>query len=156
MSEIILLKPPRFSDNRGWFSETYRADYRRLPVFVQDNHSCSRKNVIRGMHYQPGMSKLMRVTRGAAFLAAVNLRTGETFTATVGEQDGLQIWAPDHWARGFCALTDNTEIQYKCSAFFDPKTEGAVRWDSVGIKWPVDEPILSEKDRRAAPLRVPV
>ena len=145
--------------------ETYREDQFRelgLPgTFVQDNHSCSKKGVVRGLHFQwePPMGKLMRVTRGAAFLVAVDLRVG---SPTLGKWVGVestadnwkQVWAPPTFARGFCALTDDVEVQYKCTGTYNGKAESAIRWDDpeIGIEWPVKQAIVSEKDRQAQTL----
>jgi dTDP-4-dehydrorhamnose 3,5-epimerase len=154
-----------FEDYRGYFMETYRQDQfgeLGLPSsFVQDNHSRSKKGVVRGLHFQwdPPMGKLMRVTRGAAFLVAVDLRVG---SPTLGKWVGVeatvenrkQIWAPASFARGFCALTDNTEVQYKCTGIYNGKAESAIRWNdpAIGIEWPLREVIISEKDRNAQSL----
>lgn len=163
--EVVVLAGKAYEDERGYFMETYRHDHfreLRLPVsFVQDNHSYSRKGVVRGLHFQwdPPMGKLMRVTRGAAFLVAVDLRLG---SPTLGKWVGIeataenrkQVWAPASFARGFCALTDDVEVQYKCTGTYNSKAESAIRWDDpqVGIEWPVREVIISDKDRNAQTL----
>lgn len=163
--EVVVLVGKAFEDARGYFLEAYREDQFRelgLPVdFVQDNHSYSRKGVVRGLHFQwePPMGKLMRVTRGAAFLVAVDLRVG---SPTLGKWLGVeatpenrkQLWAPASFARGFCALTDDVEVQYKCTGLYNAKGESAIRWNDpqIGIDWPVKDPIVSEKDRNAQTL----
>lgn len=145
--------------------ESYRQDQFEelgLPgIFVQDNHSCSRKGVVRGLHFQwdPPMGKLMRVTRGAAFLVAVDLRLG---SPTLGKWFGIeasaenkkQVWAPAAFARGFCALTDYAEVQYKCTGIYNSKAEAAIRWNDpeIGVEWPMKEVIVSDKDRNAQTL----
>jgi dTDP-4-dehydrorhamnose 3,5-epimerase len=106
------------------------------------------------------MSKLMRVTRGAAFLIAVDLRLG---SPTLGNWVGIeataenrkQVWAPASFARGFCALADHTEVQYKCSGLYNQKAESAIRWNDpeLSIDWPIREVVVSEKDRNAQTLR---
>jgi dTDP-4-dehydrorhamnose 3,5-epimerase len=165
LGEVIVLGTSVYEDQRGYFMEAYREDQFRelgLPgIFVQDNHSYSTKGVVRGLHFQwdPPMGKLMRVTRGTAFLVAVDLRLG---SPTVGEWVGVeasaanrkQVWAPASFARGFCALTDDVEVQYKCTGVYNGKAESAVRWDDpqIGIDWPIENAILSEKDRRAQTL----
>jgi dTDP-4-dehydrorhamnose 3,5-epimerase len=162
LDDIVVLVPEVFADGRGYFMETFRADQFReweLPTeFVQDNHSESRKGVLRGLHFQwdPPMGKLMRVTRGAAFLVAVDIRKGsptlgKSYGLIVSAEDRKQIWAPAGFARGFCALTDHVEVQYKCTAIYNPRGESAIRWDDpdLAIAWPVGEPLVSEKDRRA-------
>ena len=152
VGEILLIHPHVFTDDRGFFMESYREDKfseMGIPPFVQDNHSRSKKDTIRGLHYQPGMGKLMRVTRGQALLAALNLRTGVPFITLASEYNHVMMWAPDYFARGFLSLTDDTEVQYKCTAIYDPRREGAIRWDSVGINWPITKPIISLKDSQA-------
>jgi dTDP-4-dehydrorhamnose 3,5-epimerase len=154
-----------FEDQRGYFMETYREDQFRelgLPgAFVQDNHSYSKKGVVRGLHFQwePPMGKLMRVTRGSAFLVAVDLRlasptTGKWVGVEATADNKKQVWAPASFARGFCALTDDVEVQYKCTGTYNGKAESAIRWDDpeIGIEWPVRDAIVSEKDRSALTL----
>jgi len=165
LGEVVVLAGKAFQDNRGLFMETYRRDQFEelgLPgIFVQDNHSCSRKGVVRGLHFQwdPPMGKLMRVTRGAAFLVAVDLRLGSpTLGKWVGVEASVenkkQVWAPASFARGFCALTDDTEVQYKCTGVYNSKAESAIRWDDpeIGIEWPLRDTVISEKDRNAQTL----
>lgn len=159
---VKVISSPVFSDERGIFSFSYLEDEMKqfgLPPFVRDIFSRSAKNVIRGLHYQifPPMGKLMRVTRGKAFMVAVDIRAssstfGHWHDMILSEKDNLQIWAPADFARGFCALENNTDVQYKCSAHFNKVEDKVIRWDSFGIKWPIAEPILSEKDRYATPL----
>lgn len=145
--------------------ETFREDqFRALGVphlFVQDNHSRSAKGVLRGLHFQwePPMGKLMRVTLGSAFLVAVDIRKG---SPTLGKWFGIeastenrrQVWAPAGFARGFCVLSDVAEIQYKCTGLYNSKAESGIRWDDpeIGIKWPITDVQLSEKDRKAQTL----
>src|SRR5215471_3081551 len=140
LKDVIVIAGSAYADDRGYFMETYRQDQFEalgLPgTFVQDNHSRSKKGVVRGLHFQwsPPMGKLMRVTRGAAFLAAVDLRIG---SPTLGRWVGVeatpenrrQVWAPASFARGFCALADDTEVQYKCTGTYNGKAESAIRWD---------------------------
>jgi len=167
LEDIVVIVPKAHRDDRGFFMEVYRADQFRdlgLPSeFVQDNHSFSRKGVVRGLHFQwePPMGKLMRVTRGTAFLVAVDIRKG---SPTLGQWFGLeasaenmkQVWAPAGFARGFCALTDEVEVQYKCTGIYNDRAESAIRWDDpdVGVEWPLKEVRLSDKDRNAHSLRV--
>ena len=167
LEDIVVIVPKAHRDNRGFFMEVYRADQFRdlgLPSeFVQDNHSFSRKGVVRGLHFQwePPMGKLMRVSRGTAFLVAVDIRKG---SPTLGQWFGLeasaenmkQVWAPAGFARGFCALTDEVEVQYKCTGIFNDRAESAIRWDDpdVGVEWPLKEVRLSDKDRNAHSLRL--
>lgn len=164
----VLTHPDVFEDERGFFVEVFRADQFAelgLPTsFVQDNHSRSRKGVLRGLHFQwdPPMGKLMRVTQGAAFLVAVDIRKGspspgQSFGMEVSAQNKLQIWAPAGFARGFCVLSDYAEIQYKCTGIYSSKAESGIRWDdpALGIKWPIANQadlVLSEKDKTARTL----
>lgn len=162
LGEVVVLVPKAFADERGYFMETFRKDQFEglgLPGnFPQDNHSCSKKGVVRGLHFQwePPMGKLMRVTRGAAFLVAVDLRLGSpTLGKWVGTEataeNRKQVWAPASFARGFCALTDDVEVQYKCTGIYNSKAESAIRWNDpqIGIEWPIKDVLLSEKDRNA-------
>lgn len=161
LNDVVVLVPDVFRDERGFFTEPYRADQfgaLGLPTeFVQDNHSGSGKGVLRGLHFQwdPPMGKLMRVTQGRAFLVAVDIRKG---SPTLGRWFGIEasadnrrsVWAPAGFARGFCVLSDFAEIQYKCTAIYNKNCESGIRWDDpdIGIQWPVTDPLVSEKDSR--------
>jgi dTDP-4-dehydrorhamnose 3,5-epimerase len=165
LQEIAVIVSDVFEDERGFFMEAFRADQFRelgLPAsFEQDNHSRSVKDVVRGLHFQwrPPMGKLMRVTVGAAFLVAVDIRKG---SPTLGQWFGLevsaankkQVWAPAGFARGFCVLSDYAEIQYKCTGIYNNKAESGILWNdpAIGITWPVRQPILSAKDAQARTL----
>jgi dTDP-4-dehydrorhamnose 3,5-epimerase len=159
---IVVLEPDVYTDERGLFMEAFRADAFRdlgLPAeFPQLNHSISRKGVIRGLHFQwsPRMGKLMRVTAGAAFLVAVDIRRdspgrGRWFGVEASASNRRQVWAPPGFARGFCALEDGTEVQYLCTATYSPSGESGIRWNDpqIGIKWPIERPLLSAKDAAA-------
>jgi len=166
LEEVAVIVPDIFQDSRGFFMETFRRDrFEDLGIptdFVQDNHSRSCKGVIRGLHFQwdPPMGKLMRVSVGAAYLVAVDIRKG---SPSLGKWVGVhasaenrkQVWAPAGFARGFSALSDVVEIQYKCTGLYNSKAESAIRWNdpAIGIEWPVTDPIVSEKDQRAQTLR---
>jgi dTDP-4-dehydrorhamnose 3,5-epimerase len=165
LGDAAVLASEVFEDERGFFMEVYRADqYKALGLpteFVQDNHSRSKQGVVRGLHFQwdPPMGKLMRVTYGSAFLIAVDIRKGsptlgQWFGVEVSAQDKRQVWAPAGFARGFCAVSDFAEIQYKCTGIYNPKGESGIRWNDpkIGIHWPVKEPELSGKDRQAQTL----
>lgn len=157
--DVKVIVPELFQDDRGFFMEAFREDqYAELGLpttFLQDNHSGSVKGVLRGLHFQwePPMGKLMRVTRGSAFLVAVDIRHG---SPTLGQWVGVeastenrrQVWAPAGFARGFAVLSDYAEIQYKCTGIYNNRSEGGIRWDDpeIGIEWPVENPILSSKD----------
>lgn len=165
LGEVLVLVPQVFEDSRGFFMEVFRADqFQKLGLpteFVQDNHSRSAKGVLRGLHFQwdPPMGKLMRVTYGSAFLVAVDIRKGsptlgQWFGIEVSASNKKQVWAPAGFARGFCVLSDFAEIQYKCTGIYNNKAESGIRWDdpAVGIKWPIKDPVLSDKDRQAQTL----
>ncbi len=165
LGDVVVVVPEIFQDERGFFTETFRADQFKalgLPTeFVQDNHSKSAKGVVRGLHFQwePPMGKLMRVTVGAAFLVAVDIRKG---SPTLGQWVGVEastenrrcVWAPAGFARGFCALSEGTEIQYKCTGLYNGRAESAIRWNdpAIGIKWPMTDVLVSDKDRKARTL----
>lgn len=162
---VAVLVPKVLGDERGFFMETYRADNFRdlgLPTeWVQDNHSRSDKGVLRGLHFQwdPPMSKLMRVTHGAAFLVAVDIRKG---SPTLGQWFGIeasaenkkQVFAPYGFARGFCALTDGCEVQYKCTGLYNSGGESGISYQDpvLGVEWPLKVVQVSEKDARAQTL----
>jgi dTDP-4-dehydrorhamnose 3,5-epimerase len=166
LGEIVVVVPDIFEDDRGWFMESFRVDkFKELGLpyeYVQDNHSLSKKGVVRGLHFQwdPPMSKLMRVTMGTAFVVAVDIRKG---SPTLGQWFGLelscenkkQVWAPPGFARGFCALSDTVELQYKCTAIHNVHGESSIQvFDpEIGIRWPATTEFrLSEKDRNAQSL----
>jgi len=163
---IVVLAPEVFEDARGFFMEAYRADLFKeigLPhEFVQDNHSRSAKNVLRGLHFQwePPMGKLMRVTVGTAYLVAVDIRKnsptlGKWFGIEVSAQNKKMVWAPAGFARGFCVLSDFAELQYKCTGIYNNKGESGILWSDpeIGVEWPVKDPILSDKDAKAQTLK---
>lgn len=165
LGDVVVLRPGIARDPRGFFIESFRADKMKalgLPAdFVQDNHSRSVKNVARGLHFQwnPPMAKLMRVTIGTAFLVAVDIRKGSPtlgkwFAVEASAENRLQLFAPPGFARGFCALSDVVELQYKCTGIYNKDGESGILWNDpkIGIEWPVREPLLSEKDRTARTL----
>ena len=166
---ILLITPTRFSDQRGFFAETYsRQKYVRMGVeveFVQDNHSLSRDvGTLRGLHFQApphAQGKLVRCGRGAFFDVAVDIRRGSpTYGQWLGyelsAENGHQLYVPIGFAHGFVTLEPHSEIVYKCSDYYTPEAEGALRWDDpdIGIKWPLKgNPTLSEKDALAPLLK---
>lgn len=165
LNGISVVVPEVFEDERGFFMEVYRTDqFQELGLpdeFVQDNHSKTARNVVRGLHFQwePPMGKLMRVTQGEAFLVAVDIRKGSPtlgnwFGTKVSAEDKRQVWAPAGFARGFCVLSDYAEVQYKCTGVYNSKAESGVLWNdpAIGIEWPVQNPILSAKDAKAQTL----
>lgn len=162
IKDLYIITPNIFEDERGFFMEVYRKDqFRELGIdieFVQDNHSRSVKDILRGLHFQwePPMGKLMRVTLGTAFLVAVDIRKGSPtlgkwFGIEVSAKNKKQVYAPAGFARGFCVLSDVAEIQYKCTGIYNKKAESEILWSDskIGIKWPIESPILSKKDAKA-------
>ena len=163
---VLEIRPRRFEDERGFFSETWSAStFKSAGIevdFVQDNHSLSRqRGVLRGLHFQaPPMAqdKLVRVTRGSVFDVVVDVRgASPTFGKWVGTtltaQDWNQLYVPAGFAHGFLTLEPNTEVQYKVSAPYSPAHDRAIRFDdpAIGIDWPIELEaiILSDKDRTA-------
>lgn len=157
----LIIEPRVFGDARGFFMETWNeAAFKAAGLdltWVQDNHSRSQKGVLRGLHFQnPGpQGKLVRVTHGAVFDVAVDLRrTSPNFGKWVGvelsAQNQRMFWVPEGFAHGFLTLEDDTDFLYKCTAPYAPQSEHTLAWDdpAVGIEWPVEglEPIISEKD----------
>ncbi len=162
---VILIKPKRFEDSRGWFAVTYnRERFAALGVdveFVQDNHSLSRPaGVLRGLHYQHpphAQAKLVRCVRGRIWDVAVDIRAGsptfgQSVTAELTAGGGEQLFVPAGFAHGFVTLEPDTEVVYKASAFYAPQADAGFRWDSpgLGLDWPLPPggPVLSEKDER--------
>ena len=165
LNGVVVINPEVYQDDRGFFTEIYRKDQFEdlgiTAVFVQENHSRSAKNVLRGLHFQwdPPMGKLMRVTVGRAYLVAVDIRKGsptlgQWFGMEVSAENKKQIWAPAGFARGFCVLSDYAEIQYMCSGIYNNKAESGILWNdsALGIKWPCSNPTLSGKDEKAQTL----
>ena len=165
LNGIKVIKPKVFTDERGFFMESFRADEfikHGLPTnFVQDNHSRSARNVLRGMHFQwsPPQSKLIRVTIGSAYVVEIDVRLGSPtfgkwFAIELSAENKLQLWVPFGFANGFCGLSQWIEMQYKCTGIWNRACESNIRWSDpdVGIRWPVDNPILSDKDRTAQTL----
>ena len=161
LADVVILTPDRFSDDRGWFCETWNA--RRLAdagldvAFVQDNHSMSaRTGTLRGLHYQvqQPQGKLVRVVRGAVFDVAVDIRQGSaTFGKWVGvelsEENHKQLWVPAGFAHGFLVLSDSADFLYKTTNYYAPVHERCIAWNdpAIGIEWPGGlQPMLSVKD----------
>ncbi len=159
---VKLVQPKVYHDDRGYFLELYRSfSYPQEGVestFVQDNCSVSKKNVIRGMHFQrsPGQAKLVSVLDGEIFDVVVDLRPdsstfGKWLGVTLNSKTHAQLYIPPQCAHGFCVLSDQACVMYKVSSPFDSSEERAFRYDDpeIGIEWPVNAPILSEKDSSA-------
>jgi dTDP-4-dehydrorhamnose 3,5-epimerase len=169
---VLIIEPRVFGDARGFFMETWNAAAFAGAgldmAFVQDNHSRSQKGVLRGLHFQnPGpQGKLVRVTRGAVFDVAVDLRAASpTFGQWVGVElsadNKRMLWVPEGFAHGFLTLEDDTDFLYKCTAPYAPASEHTLAWNdpAVGIDWPVLglDPLISDKDARGLSLaQVPV
>lgn len=167
LPDVLVLTPKRHGDARGFFSEswnrrTLEAAGLDLPDFVQDNHSMSETaGTLRGLHFQApphAQGKLVRCGRGALFDVAVDIRTGsptygDWFGVELSYENGRQMWIPAGFAHGFLTLQPMTEICYKCTDYYAPEADGALRWDSCGIDWSLTgDPILSAKDAAAPPL----
>lgn len=157
----VLLEPVAHGDERGFFLETYRRGvFAELGIeddFVQDNHSRSRRGIVRGMHYQPGMAKLVRCARGQIYDVLVDIRRG---SPTFGQWEGFelddvghrQLYCPDGFAHGFCVMSELADVIYGCSAYYDPAGEGGFAFDDpdVAIEWPAGlELVASDRDRGA-------
>jgi dTDP-4-dehydrorhamnose 3,5-epimerase len=169
---VLVLEPRVWTDARGFFLETYhRARYAELGItcdFVQDNHSCSSRGALRGLHFQREYSqaKLCRVVRGEVFDVAVDVRVGSPyfgkwFGVVLSAENHRQIYVPQGFAHGFLVLSEQAEFLYKCSDFYHPEDEGGIAWNDpqIGIEWPSLEtlgttlPILSQKDQTNPLLR---
>jgi dTDP-4-dehydrorhamnose 3,5-epimerase len=166
--DVLLLEPRVFEDARGLAYESYnRRTFEELtgldPQFVQDNRSTSRKNVLRGLHYQVQrpQGKLISALRGQIYDVAVDLRrSSPTFRKWVGfrlsEADRRMAWIPRGFAHGFLALSESAEVLYKLDDFWSPAHERTIAWNDadIGVRWPLQgEPILSDKDRRGTPVQ---
>jgi dTDP-4-dehydrorhamnose 3,5-epimerase len=163
LPDLFIVETNPVQDERGFFLESYQrrsfAEVGLDATFVQDNHSRSRAGVLRGLHYQDmtaSMTKLVRCTRGAIFDVAVDLRWGSPtfgcwFGVELSESNFRQLYVPVGFAHGFLVLSDVADLQYKCSNYYAPAAEGAVRWDdpALGIDWPLTQPVLSQRDRQA-------
>lgn len=169
ISDVLIIEPQVFRDERGFFLESYHQQkYREHGVdvvFVQDNHSRSQRGTVRGLHAQleRPQGKLVRVIEGEIFDVAVDVRRGSaTFGQWVGawlKADNFrQIYVPPGFVHGFCVTSEVAQVEYKCTDFYDPASEISVLWNDpeIGIDWPLDEiehPILSKKDLLAKPLQ---
>lgn len=159
----ILLEATAYGDDRGFFLESYRRNvFAELGVeqeLVQHNHSRSRRGVVRGMHYQPGMGKLVRCVRGAIVDVVVDIRVGspqfgqwEAFE--LSDENQRQVYCPDGFGHGFCVLSEVADVTYGCTTYWDPDTEGGFRYDDpeVAIGWPEGLELTPSAKDAAAPL----
>lgn len=166
--EVVLIEPNVFGDERGFFFESFNqarfeAAIGRSVQFVQDNHSRSAKNVLRGLHYQiqQPQGKLVRVVQGEVFDVAVDLRkSSPTFGKWVGEmlsaENKRQLWVPEGFAHGFVVLSESAEFLYKTTDYYAPQYERCIFWNdaTLGIAWPQGiQPVLSAKDAKGLPFR---
>ena len=159
--DVKIVKPKVYGDERGFFLETFEQKrYQKMLGislnFVQDNHSQSQKNVLRGLHFQKEnpQGKLVRVVRGEVFDVAVDIRKdSSTYGKWVGvilsEDNKSQLWIPPGLAHGFLVMSDIADFEYKCTNYYDPNSERCLLWNdpTVNINWPISTPILSEKDK---------
>ena len=171
MEGLYIIEPTVFGDNRGFFMESYnKREFEKIGLdmnFVQDNHSRSKKGVLRGLHFQKKhpQGKLVRVIRGKVFDVAVDLRKGSpTFGKWYGiilsDENHLMFYIPEGFAHGFLVLSEEADFFYKCTDFYYPEYDAGIIWNDpdIGIKWPfeeygIKEPILSEKDSKLPRLR---
>jgi dTDP-4-dehydrorhamnose 3,5-epimerase len=166
LPEVLLLEPIAFPDERGWFIETYHAEkFRQLGLpheFVQDNHSYSRRGVIRGLHYQVEhpQGKLVRCTRGTILDVAVDIRRnsptfGKWTAVELSAENRLMLWVPPKFAHGFSVLSDDADVLYKCTTVRHADSERGIRWNDpdLAIDWKVEHAVVSEKDTTAPLLR---
>jgi len=171
MPDVLILEPKVFADERGFFCESFNQRafdtiVGQATTFVQDNHSSSRRGVLRGLHYQlppHAQGKLVRVVRGSAFDVAVDIRKrstsfGRWFGVILDATNQKQMWIPPGFAHGFLALEDDTHFQYKTTAYYAREAERAIAWNdtTIGIAWPAlhGAPLLADKDAEAPSLSV--
>ena len=159
--DLYIIQPKVFEDDRGYFFESYsKAEFTKHGIdadFVQDNQSLSQKGVLRGLHFQNppfAQGKLVRAIKGGIFDVAVDLRKasptyGEHFDIELTEKNKTMLWIPPGFAHGFLTLEDNTIFSYKCSNIYNKESEGSIIWNdhTLSIKWGINNPILSEKDK---------
>ncbi len=156
---LALITPDVFGDNRGFFMESYNIDKFKAigitDVFVQDNHSRSVKNTLRGLHFQtePGQAKLLRCVRGVIWDVAVDIRPnsptfGQWYGVELSEDNKKIFYIPIGFAHGFCVLSEEADVLYKVSSVYNGKTEDGIAWDDpdFAVKWPVNTPVLSDRD----------
>ena len=162
LSGVVIVKNRVFADDRGFFMETYnqkRFDSVGLPSnFVQDNHSRSTKGVVRGLHYQFPLwqGKLVRVLSGAIYDVAVDIRPdsttyGQWYGVELNDENHLQLYIPPGFAHGFATLSDSADVTYKCTSMYKAEDDAGIAWNDpdIGVDWPVDDPIVSDKDANA-------
>jgi len=160
IADVILIEPQIFSDERGYFMETYKGSdfvaHGILDHFVQDNHSHSKQGVLRGLHYQVppyAQSKLVRVLQGTVFDVAVDMRKGSpSYGQWVGivlsDENQHMLYVPRGFAHGFCVLSESADVMYKVDQEYSPQHEAGIVWNDpeIGIRWPLQDPVLSFRD----------
>ena len=160
LNGVLLVTPRVFPDERGFFMETYKeSDFRKSGIgetFTQDNHSMSKKGVLRGLHFQyppAAQGKLVRVMSGAVWDVAVDIRKGSPsfgrwYAVELSSANSRMIYIPPGFAHGFVALSDDVHLLYKCTVEYDAALDAGIRWDDpdIGIQWPVKNPAVSDKD----------
>lgn len=169
--DVVLIEPAVYEDERGWFMESFNEKRFHqelqklgLPIprpFVQDNHSCSQKGVLRGLHFQRhphAQGKLVRVIRGSVWDLALDIRpASKTYGRWVAEhlsaKNRRMLWIPEGFAHGFVSLEDGTELMYKVNNYYMRDADASILWNSpeLNINWPIKSPILSDKDRNGTP-----
>ena len=159
IKDLVILEPTLFGDERGFFMETFRAEWLPDHTFVQDNHSQSVGGILRGLHYQLAkpQGKLVRVTSGEVYDVALDLRQssatfGQWYGVLLSSANKRLLFVPPGFAHGFLAVSASVEFQYKCTNYYEPEDEHTIAWDDpdLAITWPLDagEPILSAKDKQ--------
>ena len=162
LSDVLIIEPTVYGDDRGYFFESFNSQAFRQQTgldveFIQDNHSHSQKNILRGLHYQlppAAQGKLVRVVSGEVFDVAVDLRNssptcGQWVSTALSAENKKQLWIPAGFAHGFLVVSDSADFLYKTTAYYSPENERAIAWNdpSLKIDWPIDcAPIVSEKD----------
>lgn len=159
IEELLILEPAVFGDHRGFFMETFRAEWLPEHTFVQDNHSRSVRGILRGLHYQltKPQGKLVRVTAGEVYDVALDLRQssrtfGRWYGVLLSCENMRLFFIPPGFAHGFLAVSESVELQYKCTDYYAPEDEHTIAWNDpyLAITWPLDaaEPVLSAKDKQ--------
>ncbi len=167
IKDLIVISPDFFKDDRGYFFECFnKSKYSEIGInlsFVQDNESYSRRNVIRGLHFQCNpyaQGKLIRVIKGAILDVAVDIRKASPtfesyFSIELDDINRKQLWIPPGFAHGYAVLSSEVIITYKCTGYYNPSYEITIIWNDpdIGIEWGVNNPIISEKDKKAKKLK---
>ena len=166
LNGVKIVKPNVFGDERGFFMETFNAKDAGdagLPVaYVQDNHSQSTRGVLRGLHFQypQWQGKMVRAASGEIFDVAVDIRRnsdtrGKWFGTILSDENKMQMYVPEGFAHGFAVLSETADVIYKCTTLYEPSQDRCLMWNDpdIDIDWPVDHPLISEKDKKGVNLR---